>query len=753
MTEEPTVKHPLDVGPREGAQAPSSPIYVVGDDSGANLAPNEVDAASSHEDPLLECLEFLTRFHGNPRSGSVLMAGLPHAGSGLTPQLFVRAAERAGLSARVVKRRLTAISRLVLPVVLILNDGRACVLVDLPGRRAAKIVTPESGGGTIDADLGALADDYVGYAIYVRPTFHFEDHTQTDRQAIPKAHSWFWGTLAKSWWSYIQVALAAILINLFALATPLFIMTVYDRVVPNDAVETLWVLAAGVGCVYLFDFLLKHLRGYFIDMAGKRADVILASRIFEQVLDMRMAARPASAGAFANTLREFETLRDFFTSATLAAVVDLPFVVFFVLVIWAVGGPIAYVLMATIPLVLIVGLLMQIPLNVVIQRNVREAEQKHGVLVESLNGLETLKSLGGEARMRHKWEGLVGLTATSSLRARVISQAAVHFATLVSQMTAVGVVIYGVYLIKDGALTVGGLIACVMLSHRALAPLVQVAQLLTRFHRSMASLRALNQIMRAPVERPPLKKFLHRPELKGGITFQDVRFRYPGRDIEALKGVSFKIAPRERVGLIGRVGSGKSTVAKLILGLFEPSDGSILVDGTDIRQIDPVDLRRSIGYVPQDVYLFAGTVRENITVATGHADDAAILSAGIMAGTDDFVSQHPMGYDLPIGERGEGLSGGQRQTIAIARALLNEPPILIFDEPTSSMDTRGEDAFKTRLGGMLPDRTLILVTHRASLLSLVNRLIVFDGGRVVADGPRQAVIDALAGGKLRAAKA
>jgi ATP-binding cassette subfamily C protein LapB len=427
-------------------------------------------------------------------------------------------------------------------------------------------------------------------------------------------------------------------------------------------------------------------------------------------------------------------------------------VAFFILIIWAVGGEIAQIHMIAVPLVLAVGLALQIPLNRVVTAHMREAEEKHGILIESLNGLETLKALGAEGRMRQRWEDNVGLTATSSMRARVLSQGGVNFASLVAQGASVAVVVYGVYLIHEGNLTVGGLIAVVILTGRALAPLVQVAQLLTRFNRSMVALRSLNQIMKAPIERPVGTKFLHRPELKGAIAFKDVRFAYPGQDLEALRGLSFDVEVGERVGIIGRVGSGKSTVAKLILGLFEPTAGAVLVDGTDIRQIDPVDLRRNIGYVPQDVYLFRGSVRDNIAIAAPEADDASVLRVARLAGVDDFVSQHPLGYDMAIGERGEGLSGGQRQAVAIARALLQDPNMIILDESTSSMDTRGESAFRKRLTEVLTGRTLVLITHRASLLSMVDRLIVLDQGRVVADGPRQQVIDALAGGKLEAGR-
>ena len=702
------------------------------------------------EDPLLECLEFLTRHHGRPRTGEVLKAGLPDSDGPLMPRLFVRAAERAGFRARVVRRRLAAIGKHVLPAVLILDEGRASVLLEYAEGAKIRVFSPETGGAVELLDIDDLKDSYTGYVILVRPEARLGIKDGADD--IPRPRAWFWGTISRNWWSYVQVLVAAALINLFALTTPLFIMTVYDRVIPNNAFETLYVLALGVGMVLGFDFLMKSLRGYFIDAAGKRADVMLACRIFDQVLDMRVEAKPASAGAFANTLREFETIRDFFTSATLATFVDLPFIVLFIAVIWLISGPVALVLAVAVPVVLFFGMLIQIPLNVVVRRNLREAEHKHGVLVETISGLETIKSIGAEGRMRRLWEDVVGLTASSSQKSRALSLSAVNFAALVQQLTSVDVVVYGVHLVAAGEMTVGALIACVILGSRAIAPLGQVAQLLTRFHQSMVSLKALDRLMNSPVERPPSKSFLHRPTLKGAIAFNDVGFTYPERDTPALIGVGFTIGAGERVGLIGRVGSGKSTVAKLILGLFEPSAGAITIDGTDIRQIDPIDLRKAIGYVPQDQFLFRGTIHDNITAAAPHADDDAALRAAGLAGIDDFVNRNPLGYDVAVGERGEGISGGQHQAVTIARALIRDPGILVLDEPTNAMDSRSESALARRLGEYLSGRTLVLMTHRASLLPLVDRVIVLDDGRVVADGPRAKVMEALAAGRIGAVR-
>ena len=705
-------------------------------------------AAADDDDPLLACLVVLTGLLERPTSAEALKAGLPLAAGRLTPALAVRAAERAGLSARLARRPLGRISELTLPCVLLLEDGGACVLVKLrPGGRA-QVVMPEGGEGVLELALAALAERYAGHALFARPQLRFDRRAeQVDRGA---ARSWFWGTLAQSWPIYAEVCLAAVLINLFALASPLFIMNVYDRVVPNHAVETLWVLAVGAATVFGFDFVLRNLRGYFVDSAGRIADVKLAGRIFEQVLGIRMAARPKSAGAFANNLREFESLRDFFTSATVVTLVDLPFVFLFIAIVWLIGGPIALVPAIAVPIVVGFGLLLQIPLNRVVRRTFQEAAQKHGVLVESINGLETIKSVRAEGRMQRNWEQFVDATARSGTRARLLSGLGVNVAALAQNLVTIGVVIFGVYRIGEGLLTVGGLVACTIITGRGMAPLAQVAGLLTRYHQARAAYDALNRVMALQVERPAQTRFLHRPQLRGEVAFKNVTFTYPGQKLPALDHVSFVVKPGERVGLIGRIGSGKTTVEKLVLGLYEPNEGAVLIDGTDLRQIDPADLRRNIGCVLQDVMLFHGTVRDNITLGAPFADDQAVLRAAAIAGVEEFVANHPLGFDLNVGERGEHLSGGQRQAVAVARALLLEPPVLLFDEPSSAMDHGAEGRLKQRLEQVLPGKTLLLITHRASLLSLVERLIVLDGGRVVADGPRAAILKSLAAGQIRA---
>ena len=706
------------------------------------------EGVSTH-DPLLKCLVLLTRLYNRPFSEETLAAGLPLVDNWLTPELFERAAERAGLSAKVVKRELAEISPLTLPAVILLKGRRACLLNTAAAGGACETVDPDT-GGVSKTSLSALEAEYTGHAILVREQLQFD--SRTEHSAVPRVEHWFWGVVRQAWPLYGEVLLASLLVNLFALVMPLFIMNVYDRVVPNDTTETLWALAVGVLVVLGFDLVMRMLRAYLVDIAGKRIDVILSANIFERAMGLRMEARPASVGSFASNIHEFESFREFITSATITALVDLPFVILFIAVIFWIGGPVGAVPLMAVPLIILIGVALQRSLGEIIQMSFRCAAQKQGLLIESLSTIETVKALSAEGVLQRKWEQLVGTVARLGIKARTLSSAIVNISVTVQQLATVGVIVVGVYLIAERELTIGALVACTILTSRALAPLGQVAGLMTRYHQSKSALATLHNIMQLPVERPPSKSFVHRPKIRGEIEFRNVTFSYPGQQTPALSNVSFRLGAGERVGLIGRIGSGKSTVEKLVLGLYKPSSGSILVDGVDINQIDPAVLRRNIGYVAQDVVLFYGTVKENILFSAPYADDAAMIRAAEIAGVTDFVHPSAQGFDLRIGERGEGLSGGQRQTVAVARALLLDPPLLIMDEPTNALDNRSEETFKSKLDKTLPGKTFLLVTHRASLLTLVPRLIVLDGGRVVADGPKEQVMQALSGGKISVAK-
>jgi ATP-binding cassette subfamily C protein LapB len=700
------------------------------------------------DDPLFACLAHLTGVLQRPQSVSSLKAGLPNAGGASTPELAVRAAENAGFTARLVQRpSLASIPDATLPCVILLDGDDAAVLLERQGTQA-KILLPE-GGEAVTRELDALQRDYAGTVLFVRNAFRFDQRAQAIAVADPKG--WFWGTLARFWPIYGHVLIASLVINLFALASPLFIMNVYDRVVPNQAFETLWALALGVGIVFAFDFLLRNLRNYFVDTAGKNADVIIANRLLGQIMSMKLAKKQQSTGSLANNVREFEALREFFTSGTLVAFVDLPFIFLFIGVIWLIAGPVAYVPLAIVPLVLLVGLILQVPMRRLQERTYQEHAQKHALLVETVEGLETIKSATAEGPVQRNWEQCVAQTADTARKTRLLSTLSTTFAQAAIQVSVVAVVVYGVYRIASGDLSMGALVAATILTGRALAPLGQVAGLLTRLQQSRVALNALDQLMRTPVERPAERNFLHRPRIEGGIAFDKVTFAYPGRKANALEDVGFRIEPGEKVAVIGRIGSGKSTLARMTVGLYEPDDGSVLIDGTDIRQFDPVDVRANVSFVGQDNYLFYGSVRDNICFSAPFVDDATMRRAAWIAGVDDFVAQSSEGYDLPVGERGTHLSGGQRQAICIARAMLLDPPVVVFDEPTSHMDNSSERRFIERLSSVTQDKTLILSTHRSSLLSLVSRIIVLDQGKVVADGEKNAVLEQLAQGKLKAA--
>ena len=701
---------------------------------------------NSSSDTLLLSLRWLSNYFERPRSETALVAGLASYDGKMSPSQFVIAAKRASLECKESKVSIEDIDKNYLPVVLILKNNKACILLEY-SKDNIKAVMPQNGDGIVNLPINDIKKIYSGKLIFIKPTFNTVDKLVTE---INK--HWFWEPLTKNWSIFINILVASFLINLFALTTPLYIKIVYDRVVPNNALETLAALSIGAIIIFIFDFIIRTMRGYFVEVAGQRADVAMSNEIFQHVMDIQLASKPSKIGAFANRLREFEAVREFFTSATVTAMVDMPFIVFYIIVIYIIAGNLALVpLMITI-LVLTVGLIVHIPLSKISKKSSKDSETRHALLVDSLSGLETIKISGASGRLLGFWNKISNSTTKRASKSRLLSLSAINTTITASQVAGIVIIILGVIMIGEGKLTAGTLIAVVILNGRAVGSLGQVAGLLVRLNNAFIAYKSLNQIMQLDVETPSDKNFLNRPTLKGNIEFKDVSFSYPGKTENILNKISFSIPKGSSVGLIGRIGSGKTTILKLILSLYEPTSGSILVDGTDIRQINPHDLRKNIGAALQDAHFFNGTIRENITFGLIGISDEQINWAMKLTGLNYFVENHPHGLDMLIGERGEALSNGQRQSIILTRTLLRDPPILLLDEPTSMMDSPTENHIQKTLKEFFPDRTLILITHRAALLKSVDHLIVIDKGNVVAQGPRDDVLEAISSGKVPAAE-
>ncbi len=711
--------------------------------------------ASIHvsQDDLLECLVLYTKLYHKPFSAESLVTGLPQDGvSGMvelfslnnSKSLFSRAAKRAGLQSKLVQKDLNDISSLVLPVILVLKNRHSCILESIDEENnTANIIIPETDDSVNRVSLDELKEYYLGYTFYVKKSYEYK--SREDKVVDTKDKHWFWGTIKLSASIYKDVIIASLLLNIFLVFSPLFTMNVYDRVVPNDAFDTLWVLAVGIAVVYVLDTTIKFTRTYFLELASKKNDIIMSSKIFERVLDIKMAHRPKSVGSFANNIKEFDNIKTFFATTTIAALIDIPFSVIFLSVVYFLGGSIVFIPMTIMAIVIIYASIVRKPLYRSIEDTNAAASNKNAILIESLSNLETIKTMNYAGRTQWNWEEATGEIAEKSLKTKLLSSSIPVVTQFFVQLNTIAVVMYGVYQIADKNMTMGALIATTMLSSRAIAPLSQITGLLSTLEQTKVSFNLLENIMKMPVEKEDNKKFVERPAFSGEIVFKDVTFTYPGDQKPALENVSFKIHSGEKISIIGKIGSGKSTIVKLLLGLYEPDSGEILIDGIDINQINPVDIRRNVAYVAQDITLFRGTLKDNIIIRAPQADDAAILEAAKISGVDEFVDIHPLGFEMEVGERGEGLSGGQRQSVSIARAFLIESPIMLFDEPTNMMDNTTEEKIKKNLTRNIADKTMILVTHKMSLLNMVDRVIVMHQGKKVLDGEKKSVLKKLGG--------
>jgi ATP-binding cassette subfamily C protein LapB len=693
----------------------------------------------TEEETILKCVQYILKHGGIDRSLASIRELADISEGAFDFKNAVSALRNMEYSANVGSLNVRKLVAAHCPAIIVLTDKRVAVLVDINDNREFIIYEPVMGEKFSNYSDKEFKKIYTNSILLSKSPSRIRDENK------PRGVDWFWASLRQSKWTYGQVLLAAAVSNFLGLSTSLFIMVVYDRVVPNQAIESLIALTIGVLIALGFDFLIKTIRANFIDKAGKKADARMSRLIFDQLMTMNLASKNAKSGALASTVREFESLRDFFTSATLVALVDLPFIFLFIYVIYLIGGPLAYVPLAAVPFVIITGLFVQPFLARISVESMEKGMSKQGVLVETLNGLETIKATGSAGLMKKRFQEATNSQSDLGLRSRMISQFAVNSAVSVQQFAQIAIIFYGVFLIQDGIVTMGALIAVVILAGRTLAPLTQVANALTRVNSSRAAYRTINDLMNKPRDRENIDNPISRPVLNGRIEFKNVDFRYPGAPEPTIRDLSFTIEPGQKVAILGKMGSGKSTIARLLAGLYEPDSGSIMIDGVDIRQIDPADLRRNVGFMLQETWLFSGSIKENIQMGFVEYSDEDLLRVAKLSGVDEFVRQNPRGYDFDLKERGEGLSGGQRQSINLARALLHSPNTLILDEPTSSMDTATEKMVLDNLTEWMGDKTLLAITHRNTLVRLAQRVLVIDRGILVADeapeklmGPRPA---------------
>lgn len=689
----------------------------------------------NHDDPLRQGLLLLCRQLGRPLGDAELVDGLALEHGRLPLRLVVRALRRADINAKVAELPLRQMDAYLLPALLLLDDGRSLLLVGVEGEQY-EVLVPQSEGGRECMALTALEALYSGTAVLAKCRYRPDGRVGDYASGLPE--HWFFGPLKRLWRSYAEVTAAALVANVLAVASALFAMQVYDRVVPNAAFDTLWILASGVALAIIVDGVLRILRGHLLNVLGKRLDLQLSSLLFARVLSTRIAAKPVSMGAFSTQVREFESVREFFTSSSAALISDLPFVAIFLSIIAVIGGHVVWVPLVACALMLLPGLLTQRLLGHLSRQNLREGAMKNSVLLEAFEHLETVKATRAEGRCRQQWETLTGELAGTAMKTHALASTLSYSASIVQQLCYVGVVVFGVYRISDGAMTVGALVACSILASRAIAPLSQAAAILGRWQHTKVALEGLDQLMSAEQERPTGKRFVHRDRLHGHYRLEALRLAHgdspPVVDVQALS-----IQAGERVALLGGNGAGKSTLLRLLSGLLDAQSGRLLLDDIALSQLDPADRQRGIGYLPQDVALFHGSLRENLNLANAALGDEELLEALDGVGLGTFVRAHPLGLDMPI-LGNASLSGGQRQAVGLARVLLQDPPILLLDEPTAAFDQNSEKQVIDYLQKWLGRRTLILTTHKKSVLALVDRAVVLRNGQVIMDGPLNQVV-------------
>jgi ATP-binding cassette subfamily C protein LapB len=702
-----------------------------------------LDSAPSREvDPVLDCLAFLARQADRPSSPVLLRAGLALSDTGTLPFHQIEPAlDQIGMRGEPMVHRLKGWPLQKLPAILELEDDRAAVLLETRAGDGL-LYAP----GIVEPMWVALADiepAYTGRSVYVEADPTRERASERPWDEARRKH-WFWSEAWKVRREFWPVMLAALVVNLLALAVPLFTMNVYDRVIPNKAIPTLWVLAAGVALALAFDFALRLARSRLVDEIGRKLDAKLSQKLFEKIMNLPMAARQGSTGALAKRVSEYELVRDFFASTTVVLLVDISFLLLFLILITVLGGWLVIVPLVGIGAMIAAGLSLRRAMGRAALDAQADSSLQHSVLVESIGGIETLKAASAEGQMLGRWRRYASMSAGTQEEMRRLTGVAVNLASLSQQLISVGLLIGGFYQFNQGNMSMGAIIAIVMLAGRAMAPVGQFAFVITRARQALTTMDSLQMLMDEQDERQTSARTIV-PEVRvGKIEMAHVNFRYPSGSKDALADLNLKIEPGERIGIIGRVASGKSTFGRLLCGLYAPTDGVMTIDGLDSRQYHPHQVRDAFRFVGQDAELFSGTVRDNLMLGAAKADDAQLIDAVVRSGADIFLSRDAAGFDLPVGERGSRLSGGQKSLLVLARALVSPSKLLFLDEPTGAMDTQTEAYFIEHLRSALaPDQTLIVSTHRHQMLSIVDRLIVIDGGRIFADGPRDKILGSL----------
>ena len=709
---------------------------------------DNTDAAASMSSgrALASCLQRLAQHHSISVTPQSLISGLPTTLDTFTPDLLVRSAKRVGIKARLERVGLADLPSNALPAIALLEENESALIESMSDDGEVIIFDPKCGVDSQVVSLEELQRKTSGFVLLARPKFRL-NASQLGSIGLKTDH-WFWSAMLAHRGLYRDVIYTSLFVNFLALALPIFTMNVYDRVVPNAAFETLWVLAIGVLIAVIADVGLRIMRGYFLDYSARRIDVDLSAAILEKTLGMRLEHRPVSVGSYAASLRSFEFLRDITTSASLTGFIDIPFAFVFLLVVAWISSYLLIPIVIGIGLLLILALTLRSKLEQLTESTYAAGAQRNATLIETLSGLETLKALGAESVMQRQWEEATRFLASQNLRSKNLQQWLSQLSSALQRFVQMAVIVLGVYLISAGKLTMGGLIACTMISSRATAPFAKLGSLITQYQNASVAMKAMDALFETPSEYRVEGGFLSRESFSGAYEFKNVSFKYPNSELQSLTATSLKLGAGEHIAILGRIGSGKSTLSKLALGLFQATEGEIRVDGVDIRQLDPHEYRSSVGYVPQDATLFTGTLRENITLGRPSISDAQLIKAVERAGIADWVNRHPLGFDMPISERGDSVSGGQRKCIAVARALVTEPNILILDEPTGGTDQTTERMIIESLKEFIEGRTLVVITHRNSLLALVDRIVVIDRGKIVADGAKDAVVNALRQGKI-----